>query len=123
MTRINCVPPEQLSGKHLVAEYSELPRVFTLVRKRIKKGHRPSDIDIPEKYALGPGHVKFFYDKLGWLKKRQESLIQEMLRRGYRPTFTGAGLLDGIPNEWAGEWEPDQAAVEINQARLRERGG
>ena len=30
MTRINCVPVEELHQKHLVAEYRELPRVFRL---------------------------------------------------------------------------------------------
>lgn len=30
MTRINCVPVRELGGKHLVAEYRELPRVYAL---------------------------------------------------------------------------------------------
>ncbi len=33
MTRINCVPVEELSGPHLVAEYRELPRVFALAQR------------------------------------------------------------------------------------------
>ena len=33
MTRINCIPPAELSDKHLLAEFHELPRVFTHVLK------------------------------------------------------------------------------------------
>ena len=73
MTRINLVPPSELHDKHLLAEYRELPRVFKLAR--------PCD-DIPEKYCLGTGHVKFFYNKLEFLYKRQCQLCEEMKRQG-----------------------------------------
>ena len=78
LTRINCVSPEELHGKHLLAEYRELPRIFNIVRKRVEQGQSPSQIDMPDRYTLGTGHVKFFYDKLGWLVDRQKSLIREM---------------------------------------------
>ncbi|MBP7000765.1 pyrimidine dimer DNA glycosylase/endonuclease V [Amaricoccus sp.] len=41
MTRINVVPPEELSRAHLVAEYRELPRVFGMVRAMIARGLDP----------------------------------------------------------------------------------
>lgn len=56
MTRINCVPVEELTDKHLLAEYRELPRIFNLAR---------AVEDAPTEYVLGTGHMKFFYDKLG----------------------------------------------------------
>jgi len=112
MTRINCVPPEELSGPHLVAEYRELPRVFGLIRKA-----RPGPA--PAEYVLGPGHVRFFYDKAGWLLRRQRALIDEMIRRGYRPTHTEpAPLAAGLP---MGDWTPDERAMALNRARLAER--
>lgn len=56
MTRINLVDPVILSDKHLMAEYRELPRIFTAVTKLVDKNIRPHDVDIPEKYVLGKGH-------------------------------------------------------------------
>lgn len=81
MTRINCIKPSELVRQHLISEYRELPRVFSLVRKAQDKGLQPSDIKAPRRYTLGTGHVKFFYDKLGYLVKRQQALIDEMQRR------------------------------------------
>ena len=68
MTRINVVPPAELCNKHLLAEYRELPRVFGLAK--------PVD-DAPSAYVLGKGHVRFFYDKLGYLAKRQRQIIDD----------------------------------------------
>ena len=43
MTRINGIPPQELTGPHLVAEYRELPRIFALVRAAAARGARPED--------------------------------------------------------------------------------
>ncbi len=119
MTRINVVPPRELSRQHLVAEYRELPRVFGLARKAAAAGRKP---DAPDHYTLGAGHVLFFYTRLGWLIDRQKALIAEMLRRGYHPTHTDTSdLLDGIPPEWIRYWIPDANALAINRARIAER--
>jgi deoxyribonuclease (pyrimidine dimer) len=117
MTRINCVPPSELCGKHLVAEYRELPRVFTLVRDAIARQERPAHTD---RYTLGKGHVRFFYTRLTWLARRQADLIAEMQRRGYRTSF-GAPTLDGFPQEWCGDWEPTADALRINRERIAAR--
>ncbi|AGT07788.1 pyrimidine dimer DNA glycosylase/endonuclease V [Paracoccus aminophilus] len=122
MTRINCIPPEELTGPHLVAEYRELPRIFTLVRAAIARGERPSDPRNPRDYRLGAGHVRFFYPRLGYLAQRQAALVAEMLRRGYAPGFTEtAHLLDGIAPEWCQDWEPTAPAQALNRARIAER--
>lgn len=123
MTRINCVPPEELSRAHLVAEYRELPRVFGMVRAMIARGiAEPAGARIPPSYRLGAGHMTFFCDKLGYLARRQAALIAEMRRRGYRPAFDDPGsLLAGIPETWLGEWEPDAEALRLNRARIAER--
>lgn len=122
MTRINCIPPAQLSGPHLVAEYRELPRVFALARAAISRGERPDDPRNPKDYTLGTGHVRFFYGRLGYLAKRQASLVAEMKSRGYDPKFTQTDeLLDGIPEEWRSDWTPTQQAVAINRKRIEER--
>lgn len=122
MTRINCIPPNELTGQHLVAEYRELPRVFALVRAAIKRGEKPEDPRNPSEYRLGTGHVRFFYSRLGYLAKRQASLVKEMRARGYQPQYDNIiDLLDGIPAEWLQDWTPTPQAIALNKARIKER--
>ena len=123
MTRINCVPVEQLTRQHLVAEYRELPRIFGMARGLVERGITcPKRADIPPTYRMGPGHMKFFIDKLGWLVQRQKLLILEMRRRGYAPQHTDPeSLLEGIPVAFHGPWSPTNADLEVSWARIRER--
>jgi len=117
MTRINCVPPEELSRQHLVAEYRELPRVFALAEKACNAGRK---LKAPERYTLGTGHVLFFYRRLLWCRKRFLALREEMLRRGYQPTYNDTPDV-ALPTDWWQDWEPDVTALEINRQRIAER--
>ncbi len=119
MTRINCVPVDELSGPHLVAEYRELPRVFALAEKAAHRG----GITQPDVYTLGKGHLLFFYTRLGYLARRHSELVQEMKRRGYKPSFNGVLRSDfpSIPDEYWGDWQPTPQAMQINRARIQER--
>lgn len=117
MTRINCVPPAELSRQHLLAEYRELPRVFTLA---LRAYHAGRTIVAPAAYTLGAGHVKFFYQRLGWCMDRFLALRREMLARGYQPRYVQPPPVD-LPREWWGEWEPDAAALAANRQRIAER--
>lgn len=121
MTRINCVPVKELSGPHLVAEYRELPRVFALAQKAALRG----SFSQPDDYTLGKGHVMFFYTRLGFLAQRHLQLINEMKHRGYKPGFSGIKREDfpSIPDDYWADWRPSAKAMEINRARLKERGG
>ena len=122
MTRINCIPPSELTPAHLVAEYRELPRIFGLVRATIARGETPDDPRNPRDYRLGAGHVRFFYPRLGWLAERQAALIAEMRARGYSPSFDSIDQLTaGIPPEWLGGWQPDAAAQALNRGRITAR--
>lgn len=122
MTRINCVPVEELTREHLVAEYRELPRIYALVRKRIEKGDNPTLMPMPSRYTLGKGHVLFFYNKLGWLTDRYVSLCNEMKRRGYTVNYGDvASLTNHIPKEWFGTFTVDDEALRINRERIMER--
>jgi len=112
MTRINTIPPRRLTDQHLLAEYRELPRVFALAAKAA------SVVPVPATYTLGTGHVKFFYARTGYLAQRQQTIIQELLARGYNLTHRTA------PAPVLGrdaDWTPDDAADDINLARLREK--
>lgn len=122
MTRINVVPPQELSGKHLVAEYRELPRIFKLVHAAQARGETPASIGAPVEYTLGKGHVKFFYSRLGFVVARQRALIEEMIRRGYKPSY-GAPMeiLKGLRGHWFNDYLPDDAALAINRQRILDR--
>lgn len=120
MTRINVVPPRELSDKHLGAEYRELPRVFAHVRKAILRGWRATDPRYPAEYTLGRGHVLFFYPRLSWVCVRYDLLVQECHRRqrvvNYpRPDTTG------IPEEWFGGYIVTPAALALNRQRIKDR--
>lgn len=113
MTRINVVPPSELCDKHLLAEYRELPRVFALARPCL---------DAPKEYVLGRGHVKFFYDKLGFLEDRFDMIVSECKKRGFnikytRPTITVQKCGFGLFNDYT----PTPEALALNRARIAER--
>lgn len=121
MTRINCIPVEELSGPHLVAEYRELPRVFALAEKAAKR----RSLSQPDGYTLGKGHLIFFYTRLGYLARRHAELVSEMRRRGYKPSFDGVRREDfqGIPDAFWNDWTPTAQALRLNRERIQERSG
>lgn len=124
MTRINLIRPQALSDKHLGAEYRELPRVFGLVRKAAARGETPDDPRNPTEYTMGKGHVRFFYNKLGFISYRYRQLCLECQNRGRAVNFGNLeDLLQGIPPEWLGQWNPTYDAVQINIQRIQNRGG
>jgi deoxyribonuclease (pyrimidine dimer) len=82
MVRINLIKPKQLADQHLIAEYNEILMLLGYVRKY------PSMDSIPEKYCLGKGHIKFFKNKLIYLKKRHEEIKKEMKKRGFATNKT-----------------------------------
>jgi deoxyribonuclease (pyrimidine dimer) len=118
MTRINCVPPSELSGKHLVAEYRELPRVFSLASRAFLARRK---ISAPARYTLGPGHVLFFYDKLSFCRSRFRALLEEMRKRGYKPQYASPPGVDIPDPSWWGEWTPTEEDLELNRKRILER--
>lgn len=112
MTRINVIPPADLTDQHLLAEYRELPRVFTLAAAAAARGDAPA----PAAYTLGAGHVRFFFRRTLYLHRRQAEIIRELLDRGYALAHTAPPEpLDD------GDWTPDEAAVAANLGRLREK--
>lgn len=111
MTRINVIPPADLTDAHLIAEYRELPRIFALARSLTPR-------EIVPRYTLGAGHVRFFYPRTGYLSRRQSAIIAECISRGFNvahltPPTPIAGLDD--------DWTPDDDARAVNLARLREK--
>jgi len=120
MTRINCVPVEELTDKHLVAEYRELPRVFGLVDAAHARGESPYDERNPKEYTLGAGHVRFFYPRLWYLHDRFGQLVVEMQKRGFKPKHTKIPECTAPSSFWQ-NWEPTEEALKINRDRIQDR--
>jgi hypothetical protein len=130
MTRINCVPVSELTDKHLLAEYRELPRISALAHKYYEREivgatYKADTFGVfnvgvyPVKYTLGKGHVRFFYNKGEFLRKRfEEQIVPEMQRRGFRTTYTNYRL---HPIGMNCDWEPSDEALTINRGRINER--
>lgn len=122
MTRINVVPVESLSREHLIAEYREITRLPKNLKKSLERKSKPfSNAEIPEYYTLGKGHVKFFYDKMLYLQKRFESLVAEMLKRGYNPSYVDSSIFIPEDKVWYNDYEPTESAIMINIERIKER--
>lgn len=83
MTRINCIPVEELADQHLMAEYRELPMINASLRRSLLSKSQAGMKTIPAEYTLNAGHVKFFYNKGLFLRNRYEELIAELKRRKY----------------------------------------
>ena len=111
MTRINCVPVSTLADQHLLAEYREITRVSTLARK-LKPGE-----EVP-RYTMGEGHVKFFYDKGAYLRKRCNDLWHECKARGFN---VATKIYPYHEEGLHGDWTPDTLDLEVNIARIQQK--
>lgn len=121
MTRINVVPVKQLSRQHLVAEYREITRLPKNLDKSLNREKPFSMSEIPSEYVLGKGHVKFFYDKMKFLKNRFEQLVKEMNDRGYVTNFNDSSIFSNCEPRWFNDYVPTVEAIELNQKRIEER--
>ena len=81
MTRINCgIKPCELSTKHLIAELREIKRIPNHIYSNKDNLNLK---DIPKNFLLGNGHVRFFYNKLGYLYDRYQELYNYALKKEY----------------------------------------
>lgn len=116
MTRINCgIQPEKLNDKHLIAEHREIKRIPNVISKGKFKM-----IGQPDKFTLGKGHVKFFYDKLLYLKNRYELLYKECIRRNFNVTYFGSAW-DHVPISMMNDYIPSNRDIRIIENRIREK--
>lgn len=122
MTRINVIPVNELSRLHLVAEYREISRLPGNLKTSLERKGKPFKLtEIPNQYTLGTGHVKFFYDKMLFLQNRFKALVNEMLSRGYNPTFRDETIFIPENTAFYNDYIPTSEALEINKQRIKER--
>lgn len=103
MTRINLVPPSELSDQHLFAEWREIKMVPKALRRSLRAllslSHRPEELlldRLPKEFTLGTGHVMFFYDKGEYLHDRYGRLTYELIKRGINCNLQARLDLDGV---------------------------
>lgn len=121
MTRINVVPVEELSRQHLIAEYREITRLPGNLLDSLNRKTKPFNFsEIPPEYILGKGHVKFFYDKMFFLEKRFDALVQEMINRGYSPNYKDSSIFR-VGDRFYNDYTPTDNALFLNRQRIKER--
>lgn len=126
MTRINLVDPAVLTNQHLMAEYKEITRIFTVVTDRIKASLAPPS-DAPSDYVLGTGHVKFFYDKCKFILNRYNELRKELQLRDYDLNLDMFyDIVMSVNNNIRGtvyfnDYSPKPENIYLNMARLCKR--
>ena len=118
MTRINAsIPPSSLCDVHLQTEHREIKRIPNMISKG-----RYSLEGIPDQFCLGPGHVKFFYNKMLFLLNRYHSLRDECLRRGLKADDY-SDAWKGVPDSLMLDWDKSEwpRANKLVEERLREK--
>ena len=116
MTRINVgIDPSELNMKMLMAEHREIKRIPNCV----KKG-RFSMVGQPREFTLNTGHVKFFYDKLGYLKNRYERLYNECVKRGFNVQYFGDAF-DGIDKKYMNDYTETERDRQLILERIKLR--
>jgi len=125
MTRINVVPPAELCDQHLIAEWRELTRVpngiasgkFVIDFVVIPKQYTVRTFDNP---AGGKGHMKFFFDRLGYLKVRYEAIREELAQRGMPQKSMWPIDFDFKALELWNDYSPTPEAIALNRRRIAE---
>lgn len=119
MTRINSnLPPSELKRAHLIAEYREITMVPAALRRSLRTKSKTDILkSIPKQFTLNAGHVKFFYNKQGFLIKRFNAIVSEMKNRGYKYTLNRADAFLGFDDDFNGNW----SSTETDDNLVRER--
>jgi deoxyribonuclease (pyrimidine dimer) len=116
MTRISVgIRAIELCDAHLIKERIELLRIPNAIKsgKAVVK-------NIPSNFTLGTGHVKFFYDKLGYLQKRYQELTAECIERDFKVTDFSDSFL-GLPKNLCNDYQETDIDREIVVQRVNER--
>ena len=122
MTRINILPPSELTDQHLIAEYREIFMVSGSLKRTLnsKKGYLESNV--PKHYTLNKGHVYFFYNKGKYLHKRYNLIIMEMKSRGFKSDKERKFPKEIFKNNnLYSNWIPNSNDLKIIRQRISEK--
>src|SRR5690606_21954099 len=101
----------------LLAEHREIKRIpNTVLSGRAKLDN------IPDKFTLGKGHVKFFYNKQLYLFERYLDIHEECRKRGFNVTnFATAWRLSIRTKELWNNYTPTEEDKALIRQRIKER--
>jgi deoxyribonuclease (pyrimidine dimer) len=126
VTRINLVPPVELTDQHLFAEFREMKMIAPSLARSLKNHSSSEVLDrIPSNFTLGKGHVMFFYNKGTYLNRRYAEILRELDRRGVN--YSKDSQLDPtqvyqiLSSEFWHDYEPTPDALGIIRDRIAER--
>ena len=140
MTRINLVPPEELTDQYLFAEFREIKMIPWALARSIQAAFRGYNYaypkheamnlacahvirSIPPEFTLNKGHVKFFYDKGRYLCERYDLIRAELDRRGFNydksSEFDPEGIM--LAGLWSGSYTPTEQAFTIIRERIAKK--
>ena len=78
-----------------------------------------------DQFILGKGHMKFFYNKIGWLLNRYNKLRYELLERGYQLDnklyHSVVKSVYRIATMWYSDYQPKPEDIYLNMVRLCKR--
>ena len=113
MTRINVgIPPAELSREHLLAEHREIKRIPNAVsRGRFNLNGQPKE------FTLGPGHVKFFYNKLLYLLNRYKEIYATCKEKKYNVQDYSSAW-DNVPEHLMGDYVPTERDIKLIKERI-----
>ena len=117
MTRINAgIRPEELPNKLLIAEHREITRIPNAI-----KSGRAKIENIPATFRLNAGHVKFFYTRLLYIKKRYVALYNECQHRQFDVTAKHTAF-DNLPEHLMNDYEASEHDRNLIIERIEQRG-
>lgn len=122
--RINVVKPIYLADQHLVAEYNEIHMMTNYINKSGNSAKGIVLCEIPVNYTLNKGHAKFFYNKIAFLNRRKQALVDEMLNRNMTvnvPKIDWSWLDKDSYNVLHNDWSPTIEDLKINLERIVQR--
>ena len=105
MTRVDIIPVELLTDKHLLSTYREITRVSKKSRPLADYGY----------YKMGKGHVLHFYNKGLYLAKHTNDLYHECIRRGFNVQLKIYRMHEEGLNE---DWSPTLDDIYANLERI-----
>lgn len=118
MTRINVgVHPYELPNKLLLAEHREITRIPNAIISGKAK-----IVNIPKKFTLGKGHVKFFYNKLLFLEKRYKQIYEECRKRQFNIQNKKNSFLGPFDINLLNDYDPCQADRDLIVERIMSKG-
>ncbi len=115
MTRINLIPVSELTDQHLLAEHRELKRIPSMIQK-----NKVILTDIPTNFRLWSWHVKFFYNKLWFLKNRYLELFSECQKRWFN-VENYVSNFENIDISLFWDFIPTKEDLEISKKRIQEK--